>query len=323
MLKALIKEKIRLIQLDFLKLIKLNSLDYNRISMNKLFFFFLVIAVTINSSICAHENTDIKFKTSKHVMKRFKDQVVIVTGASRGIGRGIAYLFAEEGAKVFLVGRDEVQLKAVKATIEDKGGKAIYMQADVSQLIDMERMVVEALAAFGKVDILCHNAGIYPYARLENMTLQEWQKVIDVNLTGTFLAVKSCIPTMKGQGFGKIVIISSISGPETALPGYSHYTASKSGITGFIRTAAVELAKYNININAVEPGNILTEGLEAVGTEHINNMIRAIPLGRLGTPEDVAYVVLFLASQEANYITGQSLISDGGQTLPESHYSDY
>ena len=106
--------------------------------------------------------------------------------------------------------------------------------------------------------MLCHNAGIYPHARLENMTLEEWQKVIDVNMTGTFLAVKSCIPTMKSQGHGKIVITSSISGPQTALPGYSHYTASKGGVAGFIRTAAVELAKYKINVNAVEPGNIMT-----------------------------------------------------------------
>lgn len=279
--------------------------------------------MTINSLIDAHEMTDTNTKTSLRSMKRFKDQVVIVTGASRGIGRGIAYLFANEGAKLLLVGRDEVHLKAVKTSIEAMGEKAICIQADVSNPEDMERMVTQALAEFGKVDVLCHNAGIYPLARLENMTLQEWQKVIDVNLTGTFLAVKACIPTMKNQGFGKIVVTSSISGPQTALPGYSHYTASKSGIAGFIRTAAVELAKYKININAVEPGNIITEGLEATGADHINNMIRAIPLGRLGTSEDIAYAVMFLASKEADFITGQSIIIDGGQTLPESHFSDY
>lgn len=249
--------------------------------------------------------------------------MVVVTGASRGIGRGIANLFAKEGARVVLVGRDKAQLEQVKTAIESRGETAIYVAADVSQPEDMENMIEQTLQAYGKLDVLCHNAGIYPLARLENMSLQEWQKVIDVNLTGTFLAVKACIPAMKAQGFGKIVITSSISGPQTALPGYSHYTASKGGVAGFIRTAAVELAKYKININAVEPGTIQSEGLEAMGADHIDRMVRAVPLGRLGTPEDVAHAILFLASREADYITGQSLIIDGGQTLPESHFDEY
>ncbi len=272
------------------------------------------------TSIHAEDTTLQTFSESKDV-KKFSNQVVIVTGASRGIGRGIAFLFAEEGANVVLVGRDEALLKAVKAAIQANKGNAIFIKADVSNPKDMERMVAEALSQYGRIDVLCHNAGIYPHARVENMTLEEWQKVIDVNLTGTFLAVKSCIPTMKSQGHGKIVITSSISGPQTALPGYSHYTASKGGVAGFIRTAAVELAKYKINVNAVEPGNIMTEDL--IGSEHTNNMIPAIPLGRLGTPEDVAHAILFLASKEASYITGQSLIIDGGQTLPENHFAEY
>jgi 3-oxoacyl-[acyl-carrier protein] reductase len=255
--------------------------------------------------------------------QRFKNQIVIVTGASRGIGRGIASLFAEEGAKVVLIGRDEVQLKAVKTAIQADKGEAITIKADVSDPGDIDKMFDEVLEYYGRVDVLCHNAGIYPQARLENMSLEEWQKVIDVNLTGTFLAVRACIPTMKAQGYGKIVITSSISGPQTALPGFSHYTASKGGVAGFIKTAAVELAKYNININAVEPGTIASEGLDATGQERINNMIRAIPLGRLGTPQDVGYATLFLASKESDYITGQSLIVDGGQTLPESHFDAY
>lgn len=222
-----------------------------------------------------------------------------------------------------LVGRDTEQLEAVKKAIEAIGGQAIWIKADVSNPEDMDKMVQQALQKYGTVDVLCHNAGIYPHARLENMTLEEWQKVIDVNLTGTFLAVKACIPTMKNQGSGKIVVISSISGPQTALPGYSHYTASKGGVAGFVKTAAVELAKYKIHINAVEPGNILTEGLAAAGSDHTNSMLPAIPLGRLGTPEDIAFAVLFLASHESDYITGQSLIVDGGQTLPESHHSEY
>jgi len=255
--------------------------------------------------------------------QRFLDQVVIVTGASRGIGKGIVQLFAQEGAKLVLVSRDG---DALKKTIEDlqiNENNAIYVSADVSNPKDMEKMIQATLARFGKVDILCHNAGIFPCTRLENMNLEEWQKVIDVNLTGTFLTVKACIPAMKSQGHGKIVITSSISGPKTALPGLSHYTVSKAGIEGFVRTAAVELAKYKININSVAPGNIATEGLDDLGQDHIANMIRAIPIGRLGTPKDVAHAILFLASNEASYITGQSLIVDGGQTLPESHFSEY
>lgn len=255
--------------------------------------------------------------------QRFQDQVVIVTGASRGIGKGIAQLFANEGAKLVLVGRDEAALVHVTENLSKEGALAISVLGDVSKPEDVERIIQETLNHYGRIDVLCHNAGIYPHARLENMTLEQWQKVIDVNLTGTFLAVKACIPAMKAQGGGKIVITSSISGPQTALPGYSHYTASKGGVAGFIRTAAVELAKDKININAVEPGNIITEGFNELGQEHINNMVRAVPLGRLGTPEDVAHAMLFLASKEASYITGQSLIVDGGQTLPESHFSEY
>lgn len=285
-------------------------------------FFFIGLMMSSYPNISAGVQTEKNYDNSQSV-KRFQGQVVIVTGASKGIGRGIAYLFAKEGAKLVLVGRDVDQLEAVKKTIESTGEQAIWIKGDVSKPEDMDRMVQETLQKYGKIDVLCHNAGIYPHARLENMTLEEWQKVIDVNLTGTFLAVKACIPTMKNQGAGKVVVISSISGPQTALPGYSHYTASKGGVAGFVKTAAVELAKYKININAVEPGNIITEGLAATGSEHTNSMLPAIPLGRLGTPEDIAYATLFLASYESNYITGQSLIVDGGQTLPESHYAEY
>lgn len=288
--------------------------------MIRIFIFFIGLMMS-NLSVMSAENAAQKKFEGAQAGKRFEGQVVIVTGASRGIGRGIANLFAREGAALVLVGRDVEQLEAVKKAIEATGGQAIWVKADVSNPEDMSRMVQQALQKYGKVDVLCHNAGIYPHARLENMSLEEWQKVIDVNLTGTFLAVKACIPTMKNQGAGKIVVISSISGPRTGLPGYSHYTASKGGVAGFVKTAAIELAKYKININSVEPGNILTEGL--VGSEHTNSMLPAIPLGRLGTPEDIAFAVLFLASHESDYITGQSLIVDGGQTLPENHYSEY
>jgi 3-oxoacyl-[acyl-carrier protein] reductase len=256
-------------------------------------------------------------------VRNFNDKVVIVTGASKGIGRGIAKLFAQEGANVVLVGRDEKQLKVAKQELEKINGKVTYVVGDVGKKEDMDTMANKVIELFGRIDILCPNAGIYPHAWLEKMEIEQWDEVIRTNLTGTFLAVRACIPQMKKQNHGKIVITSSISGPQTAHPGYSHYTASKGGIAGFVKTAAVELAKYNINVNAVEPGNIMTEGLEVTGEQHMNNMLKAIPMGRLGTPEDVANAVLFLSSNQASYITGQSLIVDGGQVLPESHFAEY
>jgi 3-oxoacyl-[acyl-carrier protein] reductase len=254
---------------------------------------------------------------------RFKNSVVVVTGASRGIGKGVLESFAKEGAFVVLVGRDEGLLSQVAADIESNGGEAFAIKADVSKQEDMQEMIQSVIARYGKVDVLCHNAGIYPHSRLETMTLDEWQKVIDVNLTGTFLAVKACIPYMKAAKKGKIVITSSISGPTTAFPGFAHYAASKAGVNGFVRTCAVELAKYNINVNAVEPGTIINESVEALGQEHVANMVRAVPLGRLGTCQEVATVIMFLASSDASYITGQSIIIDGGQTLPESSFMEF
>ena len=234
---------------------------------------------------------------------RFRDEVVIVTGASKGIGLGIAKLYLKRNSKLIITARDEENLRRV----EDSLG-CFAIKADVSIEADMQRVVDLTLQRYGKIDILVHNAGVYPTARLEDMTLPQWQEVIDINLTGTFLAVKACIPIMKAQRRGRIVIISSISGPQTALPGYAHYTASKGGVAGFVKTAAVELAKYRINVNAVEPGNIITEGYDELDSEHARAMLAAIPMGRLGLPEDVAHAALFLASEEASYITGQSII---------------
>ena len=172
---------------------------------------------------------------------------------------------------------------------------------------------------YGRIDILVQNAGIYPKSRIEDMTLEEWDRVHNTNLRGTFIAVKEVLPYMKKENKGKIVVIASITGPITGNPGMSHYSASKAGIMGFIRTACLELANYNININAVQPGNIMTPGMrKGLGQEYISAQESVIPQGKLGDPEDVAYTALFLASDEAKYITGQSITVDGGQTVPES-----
>lgn len=254
---------------------------------------------------------------------RLMGKIAIITGASKGIGLGVAKVFAHEGAETVLVSRTETDLKKAVKELKDKGGKASYFVADVSNFNDMEKLASYTVKKYGRIDILIHNAGIYPAARLENMTLDDWNKVIKTNLTSTFNIVKACLPAMKNQKYGRIVLTSSISGPRVGLPGVSHYTASKSGMNGFMHTVAIELAKYNIAVNAVEPGNVVSEGYNELGEDHKRRITAAIPLGRLGTPEEVAFAHLFLASDEARYITGQSIIVDGGQILPESHHLEY
>jgi 3-oxoacyl-[acyl-carrier protein] reductase len=241
---------------------------------------------------------------------------VIVTGASKGIGKGIARVFASKGAKVLLAARDLAQAEAAAAEI---GGEASAVAADVSSEEDCARMARTALERHGGIDVVCCNAGIFPAARLGTMTAADWDQVLDINLKGTFLTVNACLAALKARGKGRIIVTSSITGPITGYPGWSHYAASKAGQLGFVRTAAIELAPHKITVNAVLPGNILTEGVEALGAGYIASMTSAIPLRRLGSVEDVAYAALFLASDEAGFISGQTIVVDGGQVLPESH----
>jgi 3-oxoacyl-[acyl-carrier protein] reductase len=174
------------------------------------------------------------------------------------------------------------------------------------------------LTAHGKLDILVQNAGIYPWTLIEDTEPEEWDRVMAVNLRGTFLAARAALPPMKQRKYGRMVFTSSITGPRVTSPGHGHYSASKAGINGFIKSAALEFSNYGITVNGVEPGNILTEGMKmhrSLG--FIQSMEDAVPLGRLGTPRDIANAVLFLASDEASYITGTTIVVDGGQTLPE------
>ena len=189
---------------------------------------------------------------------------------------------------------------------------------DVTSLDDMQRLAEAAASTHGGIDILCANAGIYPQARIEDLSADDWDRVVATNLKGAFLAVKACLPYLKKSDQGRIVLTSSITGPITGFPGWSHYGATKAGQLGFMRTACIELAKHGITINAILPGNILTESLAALGPDYQRSMAASIPLSRLGTVEDVCYAALFLASKEAGYITGQTIVVDGGQILPES-----
>jgi 3-oxoacyl-[acyl-carrier protein] reductase len=247
-----------------------------------------------------------------------KGRSVIVTGASKGIGRGIALRFGQAECRVLVVSRNLSEAQRVCAEISAAGGEAQAFAADVTQPAQMEGMAAAALAAFGAIDILCANAGIFPAAKLGEMTAADFDAVIGTNLKGTFLSVSACLPAMKAQRFGRIILTSSITGPVTGFPGWSHYAASKAGQLGFMRTAALELASSGITVNAVLPGNILTEGLTGMGADYLHQMQAAVPMGRIGSVADVANAALFFASLEAGYITGQSLIIDGGQILPES-----
>lgn len=240
---------------------------------------------------------------------------VVVTGGSKGIGKGIARVFAGAGAKVAIVARHGDQAEAAAKEI---GHGAFGLAGDVTSLSSMDAVMKEAAARSGGIDVLCANAGIFPPAKLEDMSSEEWDLVVDTNLKGTFHSVKAAVPYLKASDQGRIVLTSSITGPVTGYPGWTHYGATKAGQLGFMRTACIELAKYGITVNAVMPGNIITEGLAGMGEEYQRSMAASVPLKKLGVVEDIGYAALYFASKEANYVTGQTIIVDGGQILPES-----
>ncbi len=249
------------------------------------------------------------------MFKPLAGKTAIVTGASRGIGKGIALRFARAGINTMVVSRNRAEAEAVAA---EAGANAMGVAADVSTPEGCAAMVDAAVARFGGVDILCANAGIFPSAKLGSMTPEDFDHVIGTNLRSTFLSVSAVLPEMEKKGEGRIVITSSITGPITGYPGWSHYGASKAGQLGFMRTAAIELAPKKITVNAVMPGNIATEGLDGMGDEYIAGMEASIPQKRIGSVFDIANAALFFASAEAGYITGQTIVVDGGQVLPES-----
>lgn len=252
------------------------------------------------------------------MFKSLEGRSVIVTGASKGIGRGLARRFAVAGCKVLVVSRHLADATRAADEIEAAGGKARAFQGDVTRQTDMQEMARAAVSAFGSIDILCANAGIFPASPLSTMSESDFDAVLATNLKGTFLAMSACLPALKESKRGRIIVTSSITGPVTGSSGWAHYGASKAGQLGFMRTAAIELAPHGITVNAVLPGNIFTEGLHSLGASYIRDMEASVPMGRLGSVEDIANAALFFASDEAAYITGQSLVIDGGQILPES-----
>jgi 3-oxoacyl-[acyl-carrier protein] reductase len=253
------------------------------------------------------------------VFTPLSDRSVVVTGGSKGIGKGIARVFARAGANVLLAARDEAALAAAAEDLaKEAGGRIETVAADVSKVADCRRIAETALERLGGIDVLCANAGVFPDKMLTEMTEEDVDVVFDCNVKGTMFMVQACLPALEASGHGRVVITSSITGPITGYPGWSHYGASKAAQLGFLRTAAIELAPKRITVNAVLPGNIVTEGLADLGEDYRRGMEAAIPQHRLGEVEDVGYAALFFATDEAGYITGQSIVVDGGQVLPES-----
>ncbi len=246
----------------------------------------------------------------------FEGKVAIVTGGASWIGKEIATSFALRGANTFVIDRDEPTLLQCDQEAREQGLDNLHhCVADVSQEKSVRNAMEEILQMAGTIDILVHSSGIYPRANLGLMSLKEWQQVIDVNLTSSFLVLNGVMPVMRQYQYGRIIFISSIAGGEIGLPSFAHYTASKSGINGLMRTAALELGKDLITVNCIEPGNIFNEERFKTKQTDKMDMLDSIPVGRLGTPKDVAGLALFLSSEEAGFITGQVFIIDGGETI--------
>ena len=246
-------------------------------------------------------------------MSLLKDQVAIITGASRGIGRAIALQLAFEGAKVVVnYASSSTDADQVVAEITTAGGEAVAIQGDVSQENQVDTLIKTTLEKFQRVDILVNNAGITRDTLLLRMKLEEWQAVIDINLTGVFLCTKAVSKIMLKQRSGRIINIASVAG-QMGNPGQANYSAAKAGVIGFTKTVAKELSSRGITVNAVAPGFIITDMTSDIKAEGI---LQYIPLGRFGQPEEIAGMVRFLASDPAAaYITGQVFNVDGGMVM--------
>lgn len=245
---------------------------------------------------------------------RLANRVALVIGSATGIGKGVALRFKEEGARLVLA---DVEEQAGRETARELGAE--FIRTDISRMEDAQKAVALAQEKFGRLDIFVQNAGIYPWQLIEQTSPEDWDRVLGVNLRGAFNAARAALPVMRAQKHGRMLYTSSITGPHVTNPGHGHYAASKAGINGFIRAAALEFSEYGITVNGVEPGNILTEAIQIHrSAEYVASMEAAIPLGRLGTPRDVANAFLYLASDDASYVTGTTIVVDGGQLIPES-----
>ncbi len=250
---------------------------------------------------------------------RLDGKVAIVTGGARGIGWAIAEAFALAGAKIAIAARSEADGADVERAIGAAGGDAWFCAADIADPAAVDALVEGAVRRFGRLDIAVHNAAAFSRDLIEEMTEPALDRLIAVNLKACFYLARASVPHMRRQKSGRLLVTSSITGPRVAMPGTAHYAATKAGVNGFIRTAALEFAGDSITVNGVEPGYIDTPAMaHLIARFGLDAITRWIPAKRLGSPEDIAHAMLYLASDEARYVTGQTIVVDGGSTLPES-----
>lgn len=248
-------------------------------------------------------------------------KAAIVTGGAKGIGQGIAYRLAEAGASVLVADLDEAAAQATAKELTDKGWKAESFKVDVSDEAQVQAMITACKEKFNSVDILVNNAGIYPPEPVAQMSAEDFERVIHVNLRSVFLTTKHVAEVMKPQGGGKIINITSIDALHPSMIGLAHYDASKHGVWGFTKNSALELAQSNIQVNAVAPGGITTPGVAAMNQgaapneEAIRAFMAKIPMHRMGEPDEIGMVVLFLATEMSSYMVGEQIVVDGGALL--------
>lgn len=244
---------------------------------------------------------------------RLEGKVAVITGGTFGIGESTALLFAKEGAKVVIAARNVEKGAKVVNAIEEEGGEALFVRTDVSKDEDVKNLIQETVNTFGKVDVLFANAGVGDIGDIDCVSLDDWNRTIGIDLTGVFLSNKYAIAEMKKNGGGSIINCASILG-HVGQPAVCAYAAAKGGVVNFTRTLAVENAKNGIRVNAVCPGYVETNILDGLDDGMLENLRSLHPIGRLGKPEEIAYPVLFLASDESSFVTGANLLVDGGYT---------
>ncbi|WP_460136789.1 SDR family oxidoreductase [Pseudomonas sp. S1_E04] len=248
----------------------------------------------------------------------FSGKSVLVTGGAQGIGRAIVEAFALRGARVMIVDLRRAQAQALADELDGRGCRVEAIELDLADAAAVFDGIKGIERDWGRLDILVHNAGYFPLTAFEQITPAVLERTLAVNLSALFWLTQAALPMFQRQGGGCVLVTSSVTGPRVAYPGLSHYAASKAGVNGFIRSAALELAGDRVRVNGVEPGMIATPAMGNLGDDQVNDDIASrVPLGRLGAPEDIAGAMLFLASDLAAYITGQTIVVDGGSTLPE------
>lgn len=246
---------------------------------------------------------------------KLKNRIALITGASTGIGRAIAVKYAQEGAHVIInyIGNQSVAEEAMEE-IKGLGGSAEIYKCDISSYLEVEKMIDELVAKHGRIDILVNNAGITKDSLVMRMSIEDFQKVIDINLNGTFNTIKALSRYMLKEKQGKIINIASVVGI-TGNAGQANYAASKAGVIALTKSVAKEFATRNINVNAIAPGYIQTKMTDVLNEKVKEEILSRIPMKTIGSPEDIAKTALFLASEDSNYITGQVINVDGGMVM--------